>query len=82
MAGKLAKTDYQILYRIICDCMPHAQRQKFLELRTNNPEKAWQIVEEVWHEFISQIIQSLMKKEKEGAADSKMKLIHREPWVN
>jgi hypothetical protein len=82
MAGKLAKTDYQILYRIICDCMPHAQRQKFLDLRTHNPEKAWQIVEDVWEEVISHIVQSFMKKEKEGAVDGQTKLIHREPWVN
>ena len=82
MAGKLAQIDYQILYRIICDCMLHAQRQKFLELRTDNPAKAWQIMEEVWDEVISHIIQSFMKKEKEGAADGKTKLIHREPWEN
>ena len=82
MAGKLAKIDYKILYRIICDSMLHAQRQKFLELGTQNPEKAWHIIEEVWDEVISHIVQSFMKKEKEGAANGQMKLIHREPLVN
>jgi hypothetical protein len=82
MAGKLAKTDYQILYRIICDSMLHAQRQKFLDLRTHNPERAWQIIEEVWEEVISHIVQSFMQKQKEGATKGKTKPIHREPWVN
>jgi hypothetical protein len=82
MVGKLANIDYQILYRIICDCMPHAQRQKFLDLRTQNPEKAWQIVEEVWDEVISQIIESFVNKEKELAVNGKTKVIYREPWVN
>jgi hypothetical protein len=82
MAGKLAHIDYQILYRIICDCMPHEQRQKFLDLRTHNPEKAWHIIEEVWEEVISHIVQSFMRREKEGGAHGKMKLIHHEPWVN
>lgn len=82
MAGKLAHIDYQILYRIICDCMLHAQRQKFLDLRTHNPEQAWHIIEQVWDEVIGHIVTSFMQKEKEGAADGKMQLIHREPWVN
>ena len=82
MAGQLPKTDYQILYRIICESMLYEQRQKFLDLRTNNPEKAWQIIEEVWDEVISQIVQSFMKKEKEVGANGKTKLIHHEPWEN
>jgi hypothetical protein len=82
MTGKLAKIDYQILYRIICDSMPHEQRQKFLALRTHNPEQAWHLIEEVWDEVLSHIVQSFMKKEKEVGGNGKTKLIHREPWEN
>jgi hypothetical protein len=82
MAGKLAQIDYQILYRIVCDSMLYEQRQKFLDLRTHNPEQAWHIIEDVWEEVISQIIQSFVKKEAEGAVHGQTKLIHREPWVN
>ena len=78
MAGILAKTDYQILYRIICDSMPYAQRHTFLALRTKNPEEALHIIEEVWDEVISQIMQSFLKKAKAGAANSQMKRSHHE----
>jgi hypothetical protein len=82
MAGKLAKIDYQILYRIICDSMPHKQRQKFLALRTNNPEKAWQIIESVWDENLSHIATSFMKKAKGVALHGGAKMGHHEPWEN
>src|SRR5215470_13924363 len=82
MAGKLAKIDYQILYRIICDSMPHKQRQQFLDLRTTNPVMAWQIIEEVWDEVISQIMISFLKKEKEVTVNGEANLEHHEPRKN
>ena len=78
MAGILAKTDYQILYRIICDSMPYAQRHTFLALRTKNPDEALHIIEEVWDEVISHIVQSFLKKEQEVAANGQTKRSHHE----
>ena len=82
MAGILANTDYQILYRIICDSMPYAQRHTFLALRTKNPDEALHIIEEVWDEVLSHIVQSFLKKEQEVAVNGQTKRSHHERWEN
>ena len=75
MAGILANTDYQILYRIICDSMPYAQRHTFLALRTKNPDEALHIIEEVWEEVLSHIVQSFLEKEQEVAANGSVPVV-------